>query len=112
MTSALFLALFFIVLNEKAIGKGLLLGTFFSIVNFFLLGKFIPLSLGQSRAKAGFVGFGSLMTRYAILSIPLIVAVNSASFNFAAVVAGIFAVQIVTLIDYILIRPLLDGNWD
>jgi hypothetical protein len=49
---------------------------------------------------------GSILTRYLILAVPLIVAIKSPSFNFIAVVAGIFSVQIVTLCDYVLIRPL------
>jgi ATP synthase protein I len=108
MTSALVVALIFLFIQEKDIAKGLLLGTCFSILNFFLLGKSIPLTLGKSRSKAGFIGFTSLLTRYIILAIPLIVAVKSASFNFAAVAIGIFAVQIVTLVDYIVVRPILD----
>jgi len=110
MTSALVLAVIFILFDEKAIGKGLLLGTLFSMVNFFLLGKSIPLTLGRSRFRAGFMGFGSLLTRFAILAIPLVVAVKSSSFHFAAVVVGIFAVQIVTLVDYLIIRPRFDGR--
>ena len=110
MTVALFLAVIFILFSEKAIGKGLLLGTCFSILNFFLLGKSIPLTLGQSRSKAGFIGLTSLLTRYIILAIPLIVAIKSASFNFVAVAIGIFAVQIVTLVDYIVVRPIFGGR--
>jgi hypothetical protein len=45
-----------------------------------------------------------------VLAIPMIVAIKSVSFNFVAVVVGIFAVQIVTLVDYILIRPILEGK--
>ena len=110
MTVALVLAVIFILFSEKAIGKGLLLGTCFSILNFFLLGKSIPLTLGQSRSKAGLIGLTSLLTRYIILAIPLIVAIKSGSFNFAAVAIGIFAVQIVTLVDYIVVRPILGGR--
>ena len=108
MTSALVLALLFMLVNEKAIGKGLLLGTCFSIINFFLLGKSILMTLGRSRPKAGLIGLTSLLSRYVILAIPMMVAIKSASFNFFAVVAGIFAVQVVTLLDYIVIRPHLD----
>jgi hypothetical protein len=40
----------------------------------------------------------------------MIVAIKSISFNFVAVVVGIFAVQIVTLINYIVIRPIFYGR--
>jgi hypothetical protein len=59
---------------------------------------------------ASFIGLGSMLFRYILLAIPLVVAIKSASFDFVAVVGGIFAVQIVTLLDYIVIRPPLDGN--
>lgn len=110
MSGALALAVLFIIIGEKPIGKGLLLGTIFSIVNFYLLGKTIPMTLGKSRPKAGFIGFFSILIRYLILAVPMIIALKSTSFNFIAVVAGIFAVQIVTLIDYIIIKPHLHNR--
>ncbi|MBW2169579.1 MAG: hypothetical protein JRG69_10025 [Deltaproteobacteria bacterium] len=49
-----------------------------------------------------------MLTRYIILAVPLIVAIKSASFNLVASIVGIFSVQIVTLVYYVLIRPVLD----
>jgi hypothetical protein len=68
------------------------------------------MTLGKSRSKAGLIGLASILSRYMVLAIPMIVAIKSVSFNFVAVVVGIFAVQIVTLVDYILIRPILEGK--
>jgi len=110
MKATLMLAIFFIIIHETAIAKGLILGTCFSIINFILLGKSIPMTLGRSRARASMVGLASILSRYVVLAIPMIVAIKSVSFNFVAVVVGIFAVQIVTLIDYIIIRPILEGR--
>jgi hypothetical protein len=110
MTSALIVAVFFMLVHEKAIAKGLLLGTCFSIINFILMGRSIPMTLGQSRAMAGLIGLISILSRYVVLAIPMIMAIKMASFNFVAVVVGIFAVQIITLVDHILIRPVLDGK--
>jgi len=110
MKAALMLAIFFIIIHERAIAKGLILGTCFSIINFVMLGKSIPMTLGRSRARASMVGLASILSRYVVLAIPMIVAIKSVSFNFVAVVVGIFAVQIVTLIDYIIIRPILEGR--
>ncbi len=108
LTSAVviaFVCIFF--LDEKAVGKGLLLGTLFSIINFVLMGKSIPMALGQSRPRARMIGLGSILARYALLAIPLVMAIKSTSFSFFAVVVGIFAVQIVTLVDYTIIRRVL-----
>ncbi|MBW1886972.1 MAG: hypothetical protein JRI52_01295 [Deltaproteobacteria bacterium] len=100
--------IFFIILNERSIVKGLALGSLFSIVNFLLLGESIPLVLGHTRIRAGVIGLASIVIRFSVLTFPLLVGLKSDSFNFAAVVAGIFSVQIVTLVEYIIIRPLLE----
>ncbi len=110
IVASVLIAFVFICLNEKAIAKGLVLGTCFSIINFVLLSKTIPITLGRSRHKAGLIGLASILSRYSLLAIPLIVALKADSFNFIAVVIGIFAVQIVTLVDYIMIRPALEGK--
>lgn len=110
LTCGLVSALLFMAFREESIGKGLLLGTCFSIVNFLLMGISVSMVIGQSRPKASLFGLASILTRYAILAVPMIVAVRSVSFNFIAVVVGIFTVQIVTLFNYIVIRPILDGE--
>lgn len=110
MISALALALVFSLLQEKAIARGLVLGTSFSIINFFLLGKSLPLLLGKSRAGASLVGLTSLLSRFILLAIPMIVAIKSTYFDFVAAVVGIFAVQIVTLFDYVVIKPIFFGK--
>jgi hypothetical protein len=107
---AIIAALLFVVFQEKAIAKGILLGTLFSIINFILLGKSIPLALGQTRPRAGMIGLASILGRYVLLAIPMVIAIKSSSINFIAVVVGIFAVQIVTLFNYIVIRPLMEGK--
>lgn len=107
---ALIAAVIFVFFDEKAIAKGLILGTFFSIINFILIGKSIPMVIGQSRPRAGMIGMASILMRYVLLAVPMIVGIKSASFSFVAVIIGIFSVQIVTLVDYILIRPVLEGK--
>ena len=105
---SLVFALIFMFVGRMDVAKGLLLGTCFSIMNFILMGKSLPMILMKSRAGASLVGLGSIFSRYLILAVPLIVAIKSPSFSFVAVVVGIFSVQIVTLCDYVLIKPLLD----
>ncbi len=108
MTSAIVLALGFIILDQKAIAKGLVLGTLFSIINFVLLGKSIPMTLGQRLSRARFIGLISVLCRYAVLAVPLIVGIKFDTFNFVAVVVGIFAVQIVTFIHFTVISYFLE----
>lgn len=110
MLGALVVAFFFLVIGEKAVAKGLVLGTLFSVFNFILLGMTLPMTLGRSRAHASFIGFVSILLRYIILAIPLIVAFKSVSFNFVAAAIGIFAIQAVTLLDFVIIGPRLEDQ--
>jgi hypothetical protein len=64
--------------------------------------------LGRSRAKANAMGFMSIFLRYLFLAIPLIIGMKYASFNFVAVVIGIFAVQIVMLVDHLAIKLIIE----
>ena len=110
ITYATAVAVICLLLHQTAIAKGLIIGAIFSVINFVLLGQTLPMTLFRSRAKAGMIGFSSILGRYVLLAIPLIIGMKSASFNFVAVVVGIFAVQITTLLSYFAIRPLLRGR--
>ena len=107
LLSTLVVALVFLVVQEKAIAKGLILGTLASVINFVLLGKLLPMTLRNSRSAAGYFGFVSIIVRYVLMAIPMIIAVKSENFNFAAVVVGVFSVQIVILFEHLLVRPML-----
>lgn len=105
MSSALVLAVVLLILSEKNIAKGILLGTCFSILNFLLLGRFTPLTLGQSRTKARFISLASILSRYFILALPMILAVKLNAIDLTATVIGIFAVQIVTIFKFVVLEP-------
>ena len=90
-------ALVFILIGAIPIAKGLLLGTLFSIVNFVLMAQTLPLQLNKERGKTFLVCLGSIWLRYALLALPLIVGAKFEMFNFFAVAAGIFMVQLVIL---------------
>ncbi len=102
LTLAIIVGLFFILMGQKSIGKGLVLGTIFSVINFILIGQFIPLSVGQSGGKTFFISLGSIILRYLLLAIPLVVAVKFKQFNLLASILGIFMIQFVILGDHIL----------
>jgi hypothetical protein len=101
MLAAIFVGLVFILTDQSAVGKGLILGTFFSIINFILLGQAIPLKAGKSRGKSFFFSLGSIFFRFALMAIPLVVAIKSVKFNLFAAIGGIFMVQIIILADHI-----------
>ena len=101
MLAAIFVGLVFILTGQSAVGKGLILGTFFSIINFILMGEALPLKVGMSRGKSFFFAIGSIFFRFAIMGIPLIIAIKSVKFNLFAVIGGIFMIQIIILADHI-----------
>ena len=95
-------ALLFILIGYKPVGKGLLLGAIFSVINFILMGKSIALNFGRSKAKTVSFSMGSILIRYLLLAIPLIVAVKYEQFNLVATILGIFMIQLVILAEHLL----------
>ena len=83
-------------------GKGLILGTVFSIVNFILIGEIIPYKIGKSKKKTFGLSLGSIFVRYLLMAIPIIMAVKLEQFHLFSVIAGIFMVQVMILGDHAL----------
>jgi branched-subunit amino acid transport protein AzlD len=90
-----------ILFDAKPEAKGLVLGTIFSIVNFVLMVRALPHRLNDNRKKAFMVSLGSIWIRYAILSIPLVIAFNSDALEFFAAAAGLFMIQIIILVHHL-----------
>lgn len=103
---ALFLAasIICLVMGWKDVGKGLVLGVLFSVINFTIMAKLISFQFGRSKRAATMIGFSSLGGRYLILAIPLIVSLKSTNISFAATMVGIFAVQIIILLETLVIK--------
>jgi len=102
ITAAIFVGLFLILAGQKPVGKGLILGTVFSIVNFILMAQMLPIRIGKSKNKTFFLSFGSIVLRYFLLAVPLVIAIKFDQYNFIAVVFGIFMIQFVILGDHLL----------
>jgi hypothetical protein len=101
MLVAIVAALLFIVVGQKAVAKGLVLGTLFSVVNFVLMGETLHLRLDKSKAKTFFISFGSIWCRYLVMAVPLVVAIRMEQFNFIATTVGLFFVQLAILADHL-----------
>ena len=99
---AIAVAVFFILAGHKPLGKGLILGTIFSIINFILIGESIPLKIGASKKKTRFVSIGSIFSRYILLAVPIVMGIKLDQFNMIAVVSGIFSVQLIILADHLI----------
>jgi hypothetical protein len=99
MTTAIILCLVCILVGEKAIGKGLLLGTLFSVINFVLMAATLPMRLNQSKRRAFWISLGSLLARYSLLAVPLVVALKVQGIHPVSTACGLFMIQIVILFD-------------
>lgn len=108
LTIAILLAVVTVLSGHKELGKGLILGTLFSILNFILMAEFMPLRLSTERRRASVYAFITLILRYVILALPLIVAAKIDAFSFATTAAGLFMVPLVALIDAKTARPAMN----
>jgi len=88
-----------ILAGQQPVGKGVILGTLFSILNFILIGETLPLKLGKTKGKTFFVTLGSIILRYGLMALPLILAVKLDQFSVLAVVFGIFMIQIMIITE-------------
>ena len=106
MFYAIGVALIFIILGHKAIGKGLVLGALFSVLNFVIMGNFLGRQVasgGENRFRVGSRAFLSISIRFAILAIPLIIAIKTENIHFYGAVAGVFMVQFAILFNNLVV---------
>ena len=101
MTVGICVALVLILAGYRTLGKGLMLGAVFSVINFVLIGETLPLRIGKSRRQATVFSLGSIIFRYAVLALPLVVAATVETFHFAATAVGIFMVQLLVLSEHV-----------
>ena len=97
---AIGVAFCFFLAGYKPVGKGLVLGTIFSVINFVLIGHALPLRIGYSKGKTFFLSLGSIVCRYALMAVPLVVAVKFKQIDLAGTVLGLFMIQFVILADH------------
>ncbi len=93
-----------IFLDQRLMGKGLILGTIFSAINFILMATALPVRVGLGRKKAFFFSIGSIHLRLALMAIPLVISFKYDLFVISAVAVGLFMVQIAILGDQLWIR--------
>jgi len=102
MAVAIIAGFILILAGLKPVGKGLVLGSIFSVINFVLIGQTLPMRLSQTRRKTFLLSLGSIFFRYALLAVPLIVAVKFEQFDLPAAIFGIFMIQVIILADYLM----------
>ena len=102
MWTAIIIGICFFLAGQKPVGKGLVLGAVFSVANFILIAKALPLRIGRSKRKTFFLSLGSIFFRYALMALPIVMAVKFDQFDLVAAVIGLFMIQLVILADHFL----------
>ena len=90
-----------ILAGHKPMGKGLILGTLFSAVNFVVMGEILPMKVGKSGKKTFILSLGSILFRYLLMAVPLVLAVKLERFHLLSTVLGIFMIQFVIVFEHI-----------
>ncbi len=98
---AVFAWMVFYVLGLKSYGAGLLLGTLFSIVNFVAMGETLPLKLGLTKNKTYLFALLSILFRYGLLALPLILSIKFDRFDMVTTIVGLFMIQLLILYDHV-----------
>ena len=101
MFAAIVGGLILILAGQKGLGKGLVLGTIFSVLNFIIMGQLLPMQLGKKKGPTIATALGSMGLRYVLLAIPLVIAVKFDQIDIITTAIGIFMIQLVILTDHI-----------
>ena len=99
MATAIIIGLILIMAGLKSTGKGLVLGTVFSIMNFIIMGETLGLRIGKSQRKIYLLSLVSIVLRYVLLAVPLFLVVKFDQFNMIGAICGIFMIQFVILTE-------------
>jgi hypothetical protein len=92
-------AVVLMLVGEKAIGKGLVLGTLFSAVNFVVMAQLLHRTLAGSRTRSTAAALGSILFRFSLMAVPLVISLRTDAIHLAGVVIGLFMVQLTLLFD-------------
>ena len=101
MAVAIGIGLVFLVLGQKAVCRGLVMGALFSTVNFVLMAQTLHARIKRERSKASLAALGNILLRYTFMAIPLFLAIKYPRFDLPATIAGLFLVQSVILFDHL-----------
>jgi hypothetical protein len=98
MAAAIIVALVLIVLGHKPLARGLVLGTFFSIVNFVIMGLSLQARITKDRRHKA-IALMSVVFRFALMALPLLIAMFFEGYHIVTSVTGLFMVQMIMLLE-------------
>jgi hypothetical protein len=92
-----------ILCGFPALGKGLIAGTLFSVLNFVLIAESLPYKLGKSRPKAAGISLAWILLRFSLMAVPLVLALKFKFFDPLTAGVGLFFVQLAILFDHVVL---------
>jgi hypothetical protein len=101
MATAVIVGVGTVLIGQNTLGKGLILGTFFSVVNFILMGETLPFKLGRTSKTTFLISIFSMLLRYLLLAVPVVIAVKYEQFHIVSAIIGVFMVQVVIVADHL-----------
>ena len=104
MAVAIVVGFLLIALDYRPVGKGIILGTLFSILNFILMSMSIPSVVDRSAGGGALRSLGGVMFRYVFMAGALYVGIRYDSYNVFAVAGGLFSVQLIILADSVVLK--------
>jgi hypothetical protein len=99
---SIFVCIVCLLAGYRSVGKGFVLGSVFSIINFIIMGETLPYRIGISKKKTIFVSLCSIGMRYLLMAVPIVMSIRMEQFNFFSVGLGLFSVQLVLMFSYLL----------
>ena len=104
LAAAVFLGGTLILLGFAPLGKGLIIGSLFSVLNFILMALILPYRVGHGKGKSFLVSLVSIYGRYAIMAVPLIFALKHPQIAVCAVAIGLFMIPLAIMGEHLWVR--------
>lgn len=104
MASIIISCVLIFLLNMIPIGKGLILGTLFSIINFVIIGQTVHSRILKSRSKANGLALLSIFIRFTFMAVPLVVSLKLGISYFIGTAIGLFMVQFTMLFNHLILE--------
>lgn len=103
LTVALLIGAPLIFLGYRPVGKGWIMGSLFSVINFIIMAETLTYRISASRKKSTAISFILIFFRFLLLALPIYLAIRFDSLSLPAAVCGLFLVQIIILAENLLI---------
>lgn len=95
-----------ILLGYKPFGKSFMLGALCSSVNIVLMNLLYSNLLFKTKKSASFMAFLSVLVRFGVLAIPIILSLTNKNYNLIGSALGILAVQMVIFWENVILSKL------